>query len=186
MPQTGAAEFPRSDRHGDSPPAFARSDRHGDSPPAFARSDRQRDLRPAPIVGFDPVGEIAAYDNRGGGGSRAAALAALAEAFAAEFGIDEASPSAASLADRFGFRFEDTGGGPAGRRTITITGHGAVRSVPPAERSVGRGGGAGRRRGGPVDPLPGSHADRVALWAVGMAIVLALVAAISAQAIPLP
>ncbi|HLI58402.1 MAG TPA: hypothetical protein VKV21_01925 [Solirubrobacteraceae bacterium] len=143
-------------------------------------------MRPAPIVGFDPVGEIAAYDNRGGGGSRAAALAALAEAFAAEFGIDEASPSAASLADRFGFRFEDTGGGPAGRRTITITGHGAVRSVPPAERSVGRGGGAGRRRGGPVDPLPGSHADRVALWAVGMAIVLALVAAISAQAIPLP
>lgn len=227
MPQTGAAGFRRSDRHGDS--------------------------LPAPIVGFDPVREITAYDNRAsarprdagmqpdadargaeasgsrrqasgsrpapgdgrgratgsrrvtgdgrdratdgrdgttgsrrvGEESRAATRAAMAEAFAAQFGVDEASPSAESLADRFGFRFEDTAGGPAGRRTITITGHGAERSVPPAERSVGRGGGVARRRGGRPEPVAGLYADRVALWAVGLAIVLALVAAMSAHAIPL-
>src|SRR5579875_875430 len=137
MPQTGAAGFRRSDRHGDS--------------------------LSAPIVGFDQVGEIAAYDNRE---SRAAARAAMAEAFAAQFGVDEASPSAASLADRFGFRFEDSIGGPAGRRTVTITGHGAERAVPPAERSVRRGGGEGRRRAGRPESLMGLHADRAALWAV--------------------
>jgi hypothetical protein len=177
MPQTGAAGFRRSDRHGDP--------------------------LPAPIVGFDPAGEITAYDNRAstrrrdagarseaggsrrtGEESRAATRAAMAEAFAARFGVDEASPSAASLADRFGFRFEESAGGPAGRRTVTITGHGAERSVPPAERSLAGGGGA-RRRGGRTHPRSGSHADRVALWAVALAIVLALVAAMSAHAIPL-
>lgn len=158
MPQTGAAGFRRSDRHGDS--------------------------LPDPIVGFDPVGEIAAYDNRAGA-SRAAARAAMAEAFAAQFGVDEGGPSAASLADRFGFRFEESASGPTGRRTITITGRGAARSVPPAERSVRPGGGERRPRGGRPDPLIGLRADRPALWAVGLAIVLALVAAMSAHAIPL-
>ncbi len=117
--------------------------------------------------------------------SRAATRAAMAEAFAAQFGVDEASPSAAALADRFGFRFEESTSGPAGRRTVTITGHGAERSVPPAERSVRRGGSELRRRGGRRDTLIGLHADRAAMWAVGLAIVLALVAAISAHAVPL-
>jgi hypothetical protein len=109
----------------------------------------------------------------------------MAEAFAAQFGVDEASPSAASLADRFGFRFEDSASGPAGRRTITITGRGAERSVPPAERSVRPGGGEWRRRSDRPDSLMGLQADRPALWAVGLAIVLALVAAMSAHGIPL-
>jgi len=204
MPQTGAAGFRRSDRDGD--------------------------LLPPPIVGFDPVGDIVAYDTRAsarahdaGGGtrdagtrrrdvgdgardvgasrrdagrsrwvpddgaaeSRAAARAAMAEAFAAQFGVDEEGPSAASLADRFGFRFEEAPSGPAGRRTVTITGHGAERSVPPAERSVRPGGGAPRRRDSRSDTVVGLHADRAALWAVGLAIVLALVAAMSAHALPL-
>jgi hypothetical protein len=176
MPQTGAAGFRRSDRYGDS--------------------------LPAPIVGFDPVGEVTAYDNRASvrthedGGSRwmpedsraesrAAARAAMADSFAAQFGVDDESPSAAALADRFGFRFEDSSNGPAGRRTVTITGRGAERSVPPAERSVRRGGGEPRRRSGRPEPLIGLHADRAALWAVGLAIVLALVAAMSAHALPL-
>jgi pyruvate/2-oxoglutarate dehydrogenase complex dihydrolipoamide acyltransferase (E2) component len=184
MPQTGAAGFRRSDRHGDS-------------------------LAP-PIVGFDPVGEIFAYDNRASSAepqrdervgrsaeesasaaentqpeSRAAARAAMAEAFAAQFGVDDESPSAAALADRFGFRFEDSANGSVGRRTVTITGHGAERSVPPAERSGRRGGGEPRRRAGRPDPLMGLYADRAALWAVGLAIVLALVAAMSAHALPL-
>jgi hypothetical protein len=181
MPQTGAAGFRRSDRYGDSPPA--------------------------PIVGFDPVGEIVAFDNRPSGRrlrsdesrssesrwqpeesraeSRAATRAAMAEAFAAQFGVDEDTPSAAALADRFGFRFEESAAGPAARRTVTITGHGAERSVPPAERSVRRGGGESRRRAGRADQLIEFHADRAALWAVGLAIVLALVAAMSAHALPL-
>ncbi len=179
MPQTGAAGFRRSDRYGDS--------------------------LPDPIVGFDPVGEISARDNRasaaastrGDGGasrsmadvsrgeSRAATRAPMAEAFAAQFGVDEESPSAAALADRFGFRFDDSGSGTPGRRTVTITGRGAERAVPPAERSVRRGGGEPRRRSGRPDPLVGLHADRAALWAVGLAIVLALVAAMSAHALPL-
>jgi hypothetical protein len=187
MPQTGAAGFRRSDRDGDS--------------------------LPAPIVGFDPVDEITAYDNRVPARrpsaptgratastrrrvvdeeSRAATRAAMAEAFAAQFGVDEASPSAAALADRFGFRFEESTSGPAGRRTVTITGRGAERSVPPAERSVRRGGGELRRgggelrrRGGRPDTLIGLRADRAAMWAVGLAIVLALVAAFSAHAVPL-
>jgi hypothetical protein len=180
MPQTGAAGFRRSDRYGDS--------------------------HPAPIVGFDPVGEIVASDNRvyarrsGSDESRrndgrwlpeesraasAAARAAMADAFAAQFGVDEDSPSAAALADRFGFRFEESATGPAARRTVTITGRGAERSVPPAERSVRRGGGEPRRRAGRSEQLIGFHADRAALWAVGLAIVLALVAAMSAHALPL-
>jgi hypothetical protein len=134
-------------------------------------------------VGFDPVGEITAFDNRGE--SRAATRAAMADAFAAQFGVDEDSPSAAALADRFGFRFEESAAGPAARRTVTITGRGAERSVPPAERSVRRGGGESRRRAGRQDQLIGLHADRAALWAVGLAIVLALVAAMSAHALPL-
>jgi hypothetical protein len=117
--------------------------------------------------------------------SRAAARAAMAEAFAAQFGVDDDTPSAAALADRFGFRFEESATGPAARRTVTITGRGAERSVPPAERSVRRGGGDPRRRGGRQDQLIGFHADRAALWAVGLAVVLALVAAMSAHALPL-
>ena len=172
MPQIGAAESRRSDRNGDS--------------------------LPTPIVGFDPLGEITASDNRPstrrqdatasrrmGEESRAATRAAMAEAFAAEFGVDEETPSAASLADRFGFRFEESATGPAGRRTVTITGRGAERSVPPAERSVRRGGGEARRRGGRPDPLGGLHSDRAALWAVGLALVLALVAAMSAHGLPI-
>ena len=176
MPQTGAAGFRRSDRYGES--------------------------LPAPIVGFDPVGEVTALDNRAGARrrvdagsrslaeddraeSRAAARAAMAEAFAAQFGVDEDTPSAAALADRFGFRFEESATGPAARRTVTITGRGAERSVPPAERSVRPGGGGPRRRAGRPDQLIGLHADRAALWAVGLAIVLALVAAMSAHSLPL-
>ena len=178
MPQTGAAGFRRSDRDGDP--------------------------LPAPIVAFDPVGEITAHDDRASArrrersearrvddgprwsseDSRAAARAAMADAFAAQFGVDDESPSAAALADRFGFRFEESASGPAGRRTVTITGRGADRAVPPAERSVRRGGGEPRRRARP-EPMIGLHADRAAMWAVGLAIVLALVAAMSAHAVPL-
>jgi hypothetical protein len=172
MPQTGAAGFRRSDRRGDT--------------------------RPAPIPEFDPVGEINAYDarpprvdatsRRAGNGSpesRAAALGAMADAFAAQFGVDENGPTAAALADRFGFRFEETASGPAARRTVTITGRGAARSVPPAERAVGRSGEPRPRRVERPTPVSGLHADRAALWAVGLALVLALVAVISAHALPL-
>ncbi|HET9126345.1 MAG TPA: hypothetical protein VFN65_15810 [Solirubrobacteraceae bacterium] len=181
MPQTGAAGFRRSDRRGDTPPA--------------------------PIAEFDPVGEIDAYDTRRSGvdarprrprvdaasrwsgeespESRAAALGALADAFAAQFGVDEEGPSAAALADRFGFRFEETASGPAARRTVTITGHGAARSVPPAERAVGRSSESRRRRVARPAPAFGLHADRAALWAVGLALVLALVAGMSAHGLPL-
>jgi hypothetical protein len=174
MPQTGAAGF---------------------------RSDRDGDPLPDPVVAFDPVAEIAAYDTRSSvrqrdpsvarwsaeddaPESRAAARAAMAEAFAAEFGIDDEGPSAAALADRFDFRFEDGASGPAARRTVTITGRGATRAVPPAERSVGRRSVEARRRGARPDTLLGLHADRAALWAVGLAVVLALVAAMSAHGLP--
>jgi hypothetical protein len=172
----------------------------------FRRSDRDGDPLPDPVVAFDPVGEIVARDARpvvrrrdsgaasgaarrpsprtgseDGAENRAAALAAMAEAFAAEFGIDDDGPSAAALADRFGFRFEETPSGPAARRTVTITGRGATRAVPPAERSVGRRRVEGRRRSGRPDSLLRLNADRAALWAVGLALVLALVAAMSAH-----
>jgi hypothetical protein len=141
------------------------------------RSNRGRPSLPPPIAAFDPVGEIVVADNR------AVTRAARADAFAARFGVDEAGPSADALADRFGFRYEgsDTNPAvPAGRRTVTITGRGAERSVPPAERSLGATAARERRRRSPHDSF-WLQADRAALWAVGLALLLAIVAATSAH-----
>jgi len=173
------------------------------------RSDRDEMSLPPVIAEFDPVGEIRAVDQRSGSvdaganvvdrratagrrvwsDSRAAERAAVADAFAARFGVDEEGPSAESLADRFGFRYEASQaefGLPVGRRTVTITGRGADRGVPPAERSVPRARRAGLR-GRDVAARQGSwslHADRLALWAVGLALLLAFAAATSAHAAP--
>ncbi len=163
------------------------------------RSDRGRAPLPPPIVAFDPLGEISAADTRGrhrvdgaadrdsaaaSAGSSATARAAMAEQFAARFGIEDDGPSAAALADRFGFRYEPSDavdGETAGRRTVTITGHGAARAVPPTERTLQ----SGSRRGTSAARVGfWLQSDRAALWAVGLALLLALVAAMSAHAIP--
>jgi hypothetical protein len=134
-------------------------------------------LLPPPIAAFDPGGEILVADNR------AATRAAKADAFADRFGVDETGPSADALADRFGFRYEESGTNPAlpaGRRTVTITGRGAERSVPPAERSLGRSAAVDRRR----RSRPASfwlQPDRAALWAVCLGLLLAFAAATSAH-----
>jgi hypothetical protein len=155
MPQTGAAGFHRPDRR--------------DSP------------WPAPITAFDPDGEISVTDGR------AALRAAAAEQFAQRFGVDgDRGPSADALADRFGFRYEQSRADPevaSGRRTVTITGHGAGRLIAPAERTVRAGGGQRSRRGvgRRREPAP-LRADRIAMLAVALALLLAFVAATSAHA----
>jgi hypothetical protein len=190
MSQTGAAGFRRSDRRSDTRPApIAEFDPVGE---INAYDTRRPGADAAPRrPGADAAprrpGVAAAprWSGEESPESRAAALAAMADAFAAQFGVDEEGPSAAALADRFGFRFEETTSGPAARRTVTITGHGAARSVPPAERAVGRPSESRRRRGERSAPAFGLHADRAALWAVGLALVLALVAVMSGHALPL-
>jgi hypothetical protein len=146
----------------------------------FGRSGRDGTALPPLVIPFDPDGEIVATD------SRAATRAALADAFAERFGIDDSGPSAAALADRFGFRYEDADaepGLPAGRRTVTITGRGALRAVPPSERSPGREAFRGARRStGRAGAAPVLRADRVALLAVGLGLLLAFLAATSAHA----
>ena len=161
MPQPGAAGFRPPDR----------TPRHGSS-------------RPPAISAFDPDGEIVVTD------SRAATRAAVAEQFAQRFGVDEVGPSAEALADRFGFRYEPSGTDsalPVGRRTVTITGHGASRSTPPAPRTIRAGGNPGswRATGRHHEPAV-LRADRIALCAVALALVLAVVAATSAHAAALP
>ncbi len=150
------------------------------------RTPRRDSSRAPALRAFDPEGEIRVTDNR------AATRAAMAEQFAQRFGVDDVGPSADALADRFGFRYEPSGTDPAlpvGRRTITITGHGAGRSIPPAPRTIrpggggGDGGGAGSwRAGGRYRQPAGVRADRIALCAVALALILAFVAATSAHA----
>ena len=150
------------------------------------RSYGRQEPLPPRVVAFDPVGEIAVGDNR------AAALAALADSFAERFGVDETGPSAAARADRFGMRYEPGAPGPeqppggepgrpGARRTVTITGRGSARGVPPAERSLNvrgsRGNIASRQSAGMA-----MRADHVALCAVALGLLLALVAAVSAHA----
>jgi hypothetical protein len=157
MPQPGAAGFHSPDR-----------------------TPRRDSSWPPAIGAFDPDGEIAVTDNR------AATRAAVAEQFALRFGVEEVGPSADALADRFGFRYESSQTDPAlpsGRRTVTITGHGASRSIPPAPRTIRAGGGAGSRRGRGRRREPVAlRADCIALCAVALALVLAFVAATSAHA----
>jgi hypothetical protein len=117
------------------------------------------------------VGEIGVRD------SRAATRAAMADEFAARFGLEDVESTADALADRYGFRYDEADDGvPAGRRTVTITGRGAERVVTPGPevRSSPR-----RRR---VDPM-GFPADRIAMWAVLLCLVLAFVAATSGHAL---
>ena len=145
------------------------------------RSERGPVALPPPVIPFDPDGgEITVID------SRAATRAALADSFAERFGIDDSGPSAAALADRFGFRYEDADsepGLPAGRRTVTITGQGAVRAVAPSERSPHRGPArVARRPVGRSGAAPALRTDRVALLAVGLGVLLAFLAATSAHA----
>jgi hypothetical protein len=159
-------------------------------------SDQAAAVRPPPLAAFDPVGEIevtdrrtstgVAFDPRGGIGvvdSRAAARAAMADQFAARFGLDEDGPSAAAIADRYDFRYESSDGDPAlpaGRRTVTITGHGTDRAVPPAERSLPRSA-RGSHRAARRTTDVGFRGDRAAMWAVALALVLAFAAAASAH-----
>ncbi len=123
---------------------------------AGSRRSPRRDssLPPAAVIPFDPTGEITAIDRRG------ADHAAVAEEFAARFGLEhELSPVAIT-----------------GRRTVTITGRGAERYVSPR-----------RERGARRPPQSrhervGFRADRAAMWAVVLGLLLIVVAATSAHA----
>ncbi|MGI8572866.1 MAG: hypothetical protein ACR2L9_09640 [Solirubrobacteraceae bacterium] len=66
------------------------------------------------------------------------------------------------------------GVGVPGRRTVTIRGYGAERNLP---RSAGQ----SRRHTEPRYQRPGFKADRMAMWAVLLGIVLVVVAAASAH-----
>jgi hypothetical protein len=133
------------------------------------RSERGRRPRPDPIVAFDPEGEVVVRDNR------AATRAAVADDFAARFGLEDVESTADTIADRYGFRYEDSDAGVPSRRTVTITGHGAERVIAPG-REVRR---APRRRRETI----GFPADRFAMWAVLLCVVLAFVAATSGHAL---
>jgi hypothetical protein len=63
-----------------------------------------------------------------------------------------------------------------GRRTVTITGRGAERSMPPTQR------GTARRNPRPRHERSGFRADRAAMWAVILGLVMVLVAATSSHA----
>ncbi len=123
------------------------------------RSSRGEASWPPAVAPFDPDGEISVTDRRSASRSAAASHAAAAEEFAARFGLDHGvSPVEIS-----------------GRRTITITGHGAERQVPRRERDV-------RPRPVRRTAPTGLRADRAALWAVALCVLLVLVAAASAHA----
>jgi hypothetical protein len=176
MPQTGAAGFGRSAREGLLPPPLASFDPEGE---ITVHDRRARRAASGARSAFDPEGEITAGD------SRAATRAAVAEEFAARFGLDEPGPSAEALADRYDIRYEPLAteaGLPAGRRTITITGRGAERSLPRAERSLSRSGRDVFRSAPPRSEPDGFRGDRLAMWAVALALLLAFAAAMSAHA----
>jgi hypothetical protein len=137
-----------------------------------SRSDRGSGVLPAPIVAFDPEGEIVVRDNRPP--THAATWAAVAEDFAVRFGLEDVESTADALADRYGFRYEDPQDGVPARRTVTITGHGADRVIAPG-REVRR---APRRRAD-ADVFRG---DRIAMWAVLLGLLLAFAAATSGHA----
>ena len=124
----------------------------------FPRGDSA--LPPA-VAPLDPTGEITAIDRRAVD-RRAVDRGAVAEEFAARFGLDHGiSP------------VEITG-----RRTITITGRGAEVYVSRRARDAAR----------PTQPRHervGFRADRAAMWAVMLGLLLILVAAASAHAVTL-
>jgi len=131
---------------------------------------------PAPVVAFDPEGEIVVRDMRAPAdpSTHAATWAAVAEDFAVRFGLEDVESSAAALADRYGFRYEEPAAGVPARRTVTITGRGADRVVAPG-REVRR---APRRRAEEVV----FRGDRIAMWAVLLGLLLAIAAATSGHA----
>lgn len=159
----------------------------------FRRSDQGDSSLPPPIVAFDPAGEISVADTRSTADSRAARFAAVADDFAARFGLDGA--------DDFAGRFEiddaedrvvppawtgmaapvAAGPGTSRPRRVTITGRGAERYPTPREL-------ASRREIAARRPVPtlsqrmGFRADRAALWAVALGLLLVLIAAASAHA----
>jgi hypothetical protein len=141
-----------------------------------SRSDRGSGPLPAPVVAFDPEGEIDVRDNRPAVRPRthAATRAAVAEDFAVRFGLEDVESTADALADRYGFRYEDPRDGVPARRTVTITGRGADRVIAPG-REVRR---APRRRADAVV----FRGDRIAMWAVLLGLLLAVAAAMSAHA----
>ena len=122
------------------------------------RSPRGDSSLPPAVVPLDPTGEIMAIDGRAVD-RRAVDRGAVAEEFAARFGLDRGiSP------------VEITG-----RRTVTITGRGAEVYVPHRARDAGRPTAARHER-------VGFRADRAAMWAVVLGLLLILVAAASAHA----
>jgi hypothetical protein len=157
MSQTGATGSRRSDR---------------ERPPRRVSGPAQPAALPPRVVAFDPVGEITAQD------SRAATRAAMADDFAARFGLEDVESSAEALADRYGFRYEEPATGVPARRTVEITGHGAGRVIPPG-REVRR---SPRNHG----EMIGFRGDRIAMYAVLLGLLLAVAAALSAHAAVLP
>lgn len=200
----------------------------------FRRSDRGDSSLPPPIIAFDPSGEISVADNRAVADSRASTFAAVADDFAARFGLDGADDWAEDFVAQL--EIDDAGvvldsaeleatdadadsdaaagasaesesesegvsrpavidvaapavaGAWAGRpRRVTITGRGAegyaTRRAVGARRDL-----ASRRELAARRPMPtlsermGFRADRAALWAVALGLLLVLVAATSAHA----
>jgi hypothetical protein len=147
-----------------------------------SRSDRGSGPLPAPIVAFDPEGEIAARDNRPPTSrpptsrfpTHAATRAAVAEDFAVRFGLEDVESTADALADRYGFRYEESQDGVPARRTVTITGRGADRVIAPGREARP----VPRRRADAVV----FRGDRIAMWAVLLGLLLAVAAATSGHA----
>ena len=136
----------------------------------FRQTNRDDAPLPEIVVAFDPVGEVTVTDNR------AASLAAAADAFAERFGLEDVE----SASERYALAYAEPPH-EEGHRRVTITGHGAERSVPRTVRDERRDRDA-RRPTRRRHERPGFAADRAALWAVGLCVLLVLVAAASAHA----
>ena len=132
------------------------------------RSPRGDSSLPPALVPLDPTGEITAID-------RHAADRHAADHHAADHHAADRGAVAEEFAARFGL---DRGISPVeitGRRTVTITGRGAEVYVPRRARDAGR----------PTQPRHervGFRADRAAMWAVMLGLLLIFVAAASAHA----
>lgn len=139
--------------------------------PGFRRTNRDDAPLPEIVVAFDPVGEITVTDNR------AASLAAAADAFAERFGLEDVE----SASERYALVYAEPPHDVQGRRRVTITGRGAERSVPRTVHNARRDRDA-RRPPRRRHERAGVAADRAALWAVALCVLLVLVAAASAHA----